>query len=150
MDFPEPAEEKRGHESDEDPAGRAPGGDRQIEGGQPAGVGFRARELSVADHARGEERGRVGGDLREDRDGEALEEDVGRPEESRQHRGAEEGADIKAVALEAEHEGGQIQAERQDPEEGDGGDFLAHLVGRRHEHHGAGGGEGEPEESCEW
>ena len=100
----------------------------------------------MADHAGREEGRGESGDLHADRHYEAAKEDDGRPAERGQEGGTEESAVVEAVALEAEDEGGEIQAERQDPEEGDRGDFLAHLVGRRHEHHGAAGGEGEPEE----
>jgi hypothetical protein len=103
----------------------------------------------VEDHARGEDGSRIGGDLHADRHHEAVEEDDCRPAERGEKQGTEDRAVVEAVALEAEDEGAEVEAERQDPEEGDRGDLLAHLVGRRHEHRGAAGGEGEPEENCE-
>ena len=146
VDLPETPENPRSEKRHEDAARRSSRRDRQVEGGQPRGLRPGARQFAVEDHARGEQRGRIGGDLHADRHFVAMEKDDRRPAERAEKERAEDGALVEAVALEAEDEGSEVQAERQDPQEGDRGDLLAHLVGRRHEHRGAAGAEGKPEE----
>ena len=112
-----------------------------------AGAGAQAEDLAVAHHAGHEERAEI--ERRERRDigvgfggVEILEHQSEQDGEERQP----EAAVIPARAVEADDEGKQVEAERQDPQERHHGDVLTELVGDREQQHHAAGGQGEPEE----
>jgi hypothetical protein len=145
VNLPVRVEQKRSRERDEESSAAARG-DRQIESGQPARAGLRARELAVADHAPGKERRRVGGHLNSNGHDKPFEENQSSPSEGERESRSEDRARIDPIAFEAQDEGNEIKAKRYDPEKRNRRDLLAHLIRRREKQSRAAGREQKPEE----
>ena len=140
-------QDERRDEADEDPAGGAAGGEREVEAGELPRAGTQAVDLAVADHAGDEHRAEVErGERRDVGVGLRL---IEVPEDHAQQGGQQRQPDaavVPARAVEADDEREQVEAQRQHPEEGHDGDILTELVGDGQEQHHAAGGEGEPEQ----
>ena len=107
--------------------------------------GLEARQLAVAGHAAQKQRHSVRADLHQDRHVHAHVQHHADKWQRDQQRHGIDAAHIPAVALEAQDERQQIQAERQHPQQRNDGDLLGHLIGGGEQQHRGAGGEREPQ-----
>ena len=140
-------EDIRRDDADPDCAERGSKRDEQIVAGERRGGRAKAIELGMAIQAGEEERSGVDrdGDLERQR-GAAGVEQIGEDREGEGEHPRGEEARPRTLRCEGDDETEQIGGERDDPEQGDGCDVLAEVVGDRAEQHRGAGREKYPEE----
>ena len=125
------------------------------------GVGADPHDLPMADHADQEHRRRqedhllpIGHPVAESDPLEAVAEEVeeavaGHGHDRRQHEERRRAPQIPSLVVEADDEGEEVEAQRDDPQEGDRRHVLAHVVRCGQEHHRGPGGKEDPGDRVE-